>query len=65
MSRLEKDTISSIFATVGKVEKEIKKIYKESSLEKPIMNDIVQTKRNMAYEEIKEKLKKYKKQRED
>jgi hypothetical protein len=59
-----RDTIDEIAKSIRQTEKKIKKMYDEASLEKPIENDIVLSLRNMSYNNIKEIIKKYKKEEE-
>lgn len=53
------DCIKAIKDIIKNVENEINEIYEESTLEKPIMSNIVLSKRNMAYNEIKAEIKKF------
>ena len=62
---LEKKVLKEIIKILKETEKEVKLIFDESSLERPIANDIVLSKRNMAYNDIKSKIKKYIKEKEE
>lgn len=64
MSKLEKVLIKKIKKEIESIEEEIDEIYNKSSLEKPIQNDIVITKRNMGYNNIRALVEKYEKQKE-
>lgn len=59
-----KELTKNIAKIIKKAEKEVKIIYNEGTLEKPISNDIVLSIRNMAYNEIKMEIKKYKLEKE-
>lgn len=61
MSRT-KDALKDIDRQIRRVEKEINKMYDESTLEEPIANDIVLSKRNMAYNNIRMIVEKFKKE---
>ena len=52
-----KQTLDSLFKIVKTTEKQIKKMYSESNIEKPIAGDLVLSIRNMGYFEIKKELK--------
>ncbi len=54
-------TLKNIASIIKDIENEVNEIYEESTLEKPIMSNIVLSKRNMAYNEIKAEVKKFKK----
>ena len=60
-----KDTLLEISTIVAEVEKEVKQIYDESHLEKAIANDVILSKRNMAYNKIKSLIDKYNKTEEN
>ena len=60
-----KDTLLEISTIVAVVEKEVKQIYDESHLEKAIANDVILSKRNMAYNKIKSLIDKYNKTEEN
>lgn len=60
--RLSYNYLKSISQIIKEVENEIEEIYEESTLEKPIKSNIVLSKRNMAYNEIKAEIKKFKKE---
>ena len=61
----DRDLIKAIFKIIKETEKEVKDIFDKSSLEKPIANDVVLSKRNMAYNQIKSEIKKYKNEKEN
>lgn len=54
-------TVKNIVKIIKEVEEEVDEIFEKSTLTKPISSDIVLTKRNMAYNEIKAEIKKMKK----
>lgn len=60
--RLSYNCLRSISQIIKEIENEIEEIYEESTLEKPIKSNIVLSKRNMAYNEIKAEVKKFKKE---
>lgn len=60
--KLSYNCLRSILQIIKEVENEIEEIYEESTLEKPIKSNIVLSKRNMAYNEIKAEIKKFKKE---
>lgn len=60
----DRELIKILFKIIKTTEKEVKQIYDDSSLEKPIQNDVVLSKRNMAYNQMKTNLKAYKKAKE-
>lgn len=60
--KLSYNCLRSISKIIKEVENEIEEIYEESTLEKPIKSNIVLSKRNMAYNEIKAEVKKFKKE---
>ena len=60
--KLSYNYLRSISQIIKEVENEIEEIYEESTLEKPIKSNIVLSKRNMAYNEIKAEIKKFKKE---
>lgn len=60
--KLSYNCLKSISQIIKEVENEIEEIYEESTLEKPIKSNIVLSKRNMAYNEIKAEIKKFKKE---
>ena len=60
--KLSYNYLKSISQIIKEVENEIEEIYEESTLEKPIKSNIVLSKRNMAYNEIKAEIKKFKKE---
>lgn len=60
-----KNTLLEISTIVAEVEKEVKQIYDESHLEKAIANDVILSKRNMAYNKIKSLIDKYNKTEEN
>lgn len=64
MSKLERVLIKKIKKEIESIEEEITEIYNKSSLEKPIQNDIVISKRNMGYNNICELVEKYEKQKQ-
>ncbi len=63
MSKLEKNLVKKIKREIENIEEEIEEIYNKSSLEKPIQNDIIITKRNMGYNNIRALIEKYEKQK--
>ena len=60
--KLSYNCLRSISQIIKEVENEIEEIYEESTLEKPIKSNRVLSKRNMAYNEIKAEIKKFKKE---
>ena len=60
--KLSYNCLRSISQIIKEVGNEIEEIYEESTLEKPIKSNIVLSKRNMAYNEIKAEIKKFKKE---
>lgn len=60
----DRELIREVFKIIKKTETEVKSLYDKSSLEKPIANDIVLSIRNMAYNDIKAQIKKYKSEKE-
>lgn len=61
MSKI-RDAFKDIDSQIKKTEKEINKMYDDSKLEEPIENDIVLAKRNMAYNNIRMIVDKFKKE---
>lgn len=64
MSKLERVLIKKVKKEIESIEEEISEIYNKSSLEKPIQNDVVISKRNMGYNKIRELVEKYEKQKQ-
>jgi hypothetical protein len=60
-----KELNKAILKICKKTEKYIKEQREGKNLEKPIMNDLVKTKKAMAYEDILEQLRKYANNKED
>lgn len=53
------ELLNSIVSILKTTEKEISELKKDFSFEKPIQNDIVKTKKAMAYENILSEVRKY------
>ncbi len=53
-------SLKNIAKIIGEVESEVKEIFDDSSLTKPIKSDLVLSKRNMAYNNIKAEIKNFK-----
>jgi hypothetical protein len=60
-----KELNKNILKICKSAEKYIEEQKKDKTLEKPIMNDLVKTKKAMAYEDILEQIRKYSKSKED
>lgn len=65
MSNLSYKHLKAIAKIIATTEREVSTEFKNSTLEKPIKNDLILAQRNMAYNEIKMQIKKFKQEKEN